>query len=658
MKWGMLVMQSKISLINKEIGKTITRSVGWVAIVHFLVLFFSVPLEILMTSSGEQRNYVRAENLFQYNFEIQTFLNIVIPVVLAIFLFRFLQVKPYSDLMHSLPVKRERIYHQYTLTGFFLLVLPVLLNALIVLALYKPLELVDFFPMADIFKWVCITVLFNSLVYMAGVFIGMITGISAVQGVLTYITLLLPIGLIVLLAENLPFYLYGFPEENFMERKIEAFSPLVTLSLLYEMPLGAGEIISYTILAIALYGVSLWVYKMRRLEAVSQALVFPLLKPFFKYGATFCTMLLGGVYFGKTQGGMIWILAGYLSGAILGYFVAEMVLQKSWRIIIHLKGLLIYAGVITLLALLFQFDFSHYEKKVPALNDINRVHLSGSYYTYRDSEKPYYFSEQENIELVKRLHKEIIANKSNNNIKANDERAFFVYELKNGKKLVRDYSIDKKEYAHFYKLIHESDEFKRKTNDIFRVKEDQVEKISILPSGPINKKAVIIDPADVKEAIAILKEEANTATYEDTLDERDPYANIEILQRNDKTISLIWPVSYKKFEKWLDKKGLLETARVNAEDISYALIAKKEELPENFVERNTDEEIFKQMNKLGHVLKVTAKADLETSIVNASSYYINDVEYIIAFYYKSDGWIEINSFNEKHTPEFVKLYFK
>lgn len=656
MKWGMLAMQSKISLVNTELGKTIARSVGWVTIVHFLGLFFAIPLEILMTTSEEQREYVRAENLFQFSFETQVVISIAIPVLLAIFLFRFLQVKPYSDFMHSLPVKRAHIFHQYTLTGFILLVIPVLLTGLIVLALYIPLELVDFFTIADIFVWVGITIMLNSFVYMAGVFIGMITGISAVQGVLTYLTLVLPVGLIILLAYNLPFYLYGFPEEYFMESKIESFSPLVALSLLDHSSLGVSEMIAYSFLTIILYGVSLRLYKMRKLEAVSQALVFPLLKPFFKYGATFCTMLLGGMYFGKTQGGTIWILAGYLTGAILGYVIAEMVLQKSWRIIIHLKGLFMYAGVIGVLVVLFQFDFSQYEKKMPAINDIKRVHLSGSYYSLKDSENPYYLSEQDNIELVWRLHKEIIANKHNKIEKSNDERAFFVYELKNGKKLVRNYSIDKKEYAHFYKLIHESDEYKRMTNEIFRVNEAQVDKISIHPFGPINKKAVIIDPTDLKEAIAILKEEAQTATYEDIIDERDPYSNIEILQRNDKTISLTWPVSYRKFEEWLEMKGLLDQARVHAEDISYALIANKEELQINHADGYSNEDLFKQMSKYGHVLKVTDKAKLETSIVNASGYI--DGQYLVGFYYKGDGTIEIKSFSDNHIPEFVKQYFQ
>ncbi|WP_235822819.1 DUF6449 domain-containing protein [Cytobacillus massiliigabonensis] len=649
-------MQSKISLVNKEIRRTIIRSVGWVTIVHFLGLIIALPLEILMTATGEQRQYIRAESLFYFHFEIQAVLNIGIPVILAVFLFRYLQVKPYSDFIHSLPIKRDRLFHQYALTGMILLIFPVLLIAIIISALYIPLNLAEFFTWTDIFKWLGITIMFNLLVFLAGVFTGMISGISAVQGILTYIFLLLPMGLLVLLAYNLPFYLYGFADQYVMESKVESFSPLVALSQIDYRPLGAIEIIVYCLLIFILYGVSLWVYKNRRLEAVTQSLVFPLLKPIFKYGMTFCTMLLGGLYFGIMEGNTTWLIAGYVFGAILGYFVAEMVLQKSWRIIIHIKGLIIYAGAMALLVILFQFDFTQFEKKVPNLSEVERIHLSENYFMYSDAEDPFYLTTIENMDLIRRLHKEIIANKNENKLNDRSEHAFFVYELKNGKKLVRDYVINKKEYAHYYKLIHESEEYKRVTNGIFKLKEDQIEKITIHPYGPIQKKAVIVDPADIKEAIAVLKDEINTATYEETEDDRDPLAFIEIMQKNEKTVGIEWRISYKNFEEWLDKKELLEQAKVTAADISYAYIVDTNDLKINYAQGYSYEELFEQMRKIGHSIKVTDKKRLEESLINASG--IHDGPYMIGYYYKADGSIDIKSFTAEHIPEFVQKYFK
>jgi len=651
-------MQSKISLVNNEIWKVINRTVGWIAIVHFLVLFFAIPLEILTTSSEEHRKYFWIKSIFHYNFEIQYIVSIGIPVLMAIFLFRFLQVKPYSDFFHSLPVKRNWIFHQFVLIGLILLITPIILIAIIVLVLYQPLHLVDFFTIADIFIWLSLTILFNLLIYLSGVLVGMLSGISAVQGVLTYIALLLPSGFLILLIYNLPFYFYGFPEGYFLESKLEAFSPLVALSLIEQRQLGIGEIVIYILLIIVLYRLSLHFYKKRPLEAVSQALVFPLLKPVFKYGATFCTMLLGGMYFGLMEIGSIWIIAGYFFGAIIGYIISEMVLQKSWRIIIHLKGLLIYSGIIVVLGLLFQIDFTSYEKTVPAVNEIERVHLSSSYYQYDDSEKPFYLRDSENIELITRLHKEIIANKNINKTRTNKKNqydAFFVYELKNGKKLVRNYVINKKEYAHFYKLIHESDEFKQVTNRILHVKTAEIEKIAIIPYGPISKKVVIVDPKDLQEAITILQEEVYSATYEETQDERDAYSSISITQHNNKTIALEWRKSFKKFERWLEEKGLLADSRVNPDDISYALIAHSDDLEIDYSNGYSNEEVFNKMKHLDKAIKVTDKELLKICLENSNGYV--DGPYIVGIYYKSDGAIEIKSFTGNNIPEFVREGF-
>ncbi|MBT2710166.1 DUF6449 domain-containing protein [Bacillus sp. ISL-47] len=652
-------MLSKISLVNKEIWKTIIRSVGWVSIIYFLGLFFSIPLEILMTTSEEQRKFVDIDNLFQYNFQIQIILTISIPVLMVVFLFRFLQMKPYSDLIHSLPIRREAIFHQYAITGLLLLILPVLLIAIIVLILYQPLFLNEFYEIGEIFKWLGITLMYNILIYLAGVFVGMVTGLSAVQGALSYIVLLLPAGLIILLAFNLPFYLYGYPNQYYMESKVEKFSPLTSLvQINYRAP-GTSEIVVYLILILSLYWLSQWIYKKRKLEAVSQALVFPITKPIFKYGTTFCTMLLGGMYFGEMRNGVGWLIAGYVFGALIGYAIAEMVLQKSWRVTIHVRGLIIYTAVIAVLFMLFQFDFTQYEKNIPSAREINRVHISESYYLYSDIDRdePLYLEEFENIDLVRRLHQEIVENKSIDHMQANHrDTAFIVYELKNGEKLVRNYKIDKTKYRPFYKLIFESDEYKKATNEIYKVAADETTKITITPSGPVNKRAIITNPDDLKEAVEILTEEVDSAAYEESMNDVEPYAYIEIYYSNSKKAYMQWNPSYNKFEKWLKEKSLLDEARVTSNDVSYALVMKAEDLNINHARGFSYEDIFEDMKQSNQAMKITNEEQIESSLKSARGFV--DGEYLIAFYFEEQRAIDIKNFNGKNVPGFIKKHFE
>lgn len=647
-------MQSKTSLIKREILKTIFRSVGWISIVYFLGLFFAIPLDIIMNSSEEQRKFLDIDNLFQYNFQLQFIFSISVPVALSVFLFRYAQVKQYSDLMHSLPVKRESIFHQYALAGIMLLNLPVLLIALIVLFIYQPMNLQDFYSVGEIIIWVGITLLFNTVIYLAGVSVGMLTGLSAVQGVLTYIFLLLPVGLIVLVSINLPIYLFGYPGQYYMESKFEKFSPLIAFTQMNMRTPSSVETALYLLLIVSLYFLGLQIYKRRRMEAVSHALVFPITKPIFKFGVTFCTMLLGGGYFGEMQGGTSWIIAGYVFGALIGFAAAEMVLQKSWRVTIHVKGLMVYIAVMAALFILFQFDLTQYEKRIPQSNEIERVHFSESFYLYSDidHEKPLFLKEYENIDLVRRFHETIIKDENRLAQILGRDSVFIVYELKNGEKLVRDYRINKKEYNPFLKLIYESDEYKMATNEIYQVSADETTKMTITPSGPVTKRAVITDKEELKEAVEILAEEVDAASYEELQGIDEPYAHIEIYYNDSKKAYMTWNPSYTRFEKWLEEKSLLNDAKVNSNDISYALAAKAKDIDINFAAGYSYEEVFEEMTDSKSLIKITDKEQIESSLGNSNGYIEGD--YIIAFYFDEQRTIDIKSFTEKTVPDFIK----
>ncbi|WP_318502533.1 hypothetical protein [Bacillus sp. T3] len=180
-------MQSKTSSFNKEILLQVVRSVGWVSIVYFLGLCIALPIRMMMTYSRKQFVNVQVDSLFQYDYHIQVVLLVVIPIIMAVFLFRFLHVKQAADLIHSLPVKRSKIYQYYVLTGLVLLIVPVLLNTILILLTHGALDLSPYFGVKDILYWTVTTILMNIVLFLSGVFIAMMTGISAVQAVLTYV---------------------------------------------------------------------------------------------------------------------------------------------------------------------------------------------------------------------------------------------------------------------------------------------------------------------------------------------------------------------------------------------------------------------------------------------------------------------------------------
>jgi ABC-2 type transport system permease protein len=429
MKWGISAMPSKISLFNREVILQIGRSTGWLSIIYFLGLLFSLPLRMIMIVSDKNNMPpTKVANLFQYDFPIQMGLIVTIPILMAVFLFRYLHVKQAADLMHSLPLKRGRIYHHYALSGVVFLVVPVVIVASVILFLHSVLDLNPYFETKDIFYWIGITILVNLLLFTAGIFVAMMTGISAVHAVLSYIFLLFPVGMVVLLFFNLKILLYGFPSDYYLNRDLERMSPITYFSVLERRPFHWDDAVLYVILTILLYGLGLFFYKKRKLEAASEAIAFSKLRLVFKFGITFCMMLAGGMYFSDfSYNSLGWTIFGYAIGTIIGYIIAEMVLQKTWRIFIHFKGLAIYSSIIVLLVMAIQ-ALGIYENKVPEQDKIKNVLLTDNPNIFLDQNKMYehYYipkslKERNNIEAVRKLHKQIIADKKINQKGKNDQ---------------------------------------------------------------------------------------------------------------------------------------------------------------------------------------------------------------------------------------------
>jgi ABC-2 type transport system permease protein len=658
MKWGILGMPSKTSLLNKELILQISRGTGWISIIYFLGLLFALPLRTLMlytenTSMG--RTPIRVDSLFdfQYDLEIQIGLLIAIPILMAVFLFRFLQVKQAADLMHSLPIRREKVFHHYTLSGVIALILPVLLIALILMVMHAALDLSSYFQLKSIFEWAGTTIIINLLLFMAGVFVAMITGISVVQGVLTYIFLLFPVGMFLLLFSNLNQLLFGFPGDYYLNRNLEELSPLTYVSVIDEKMLQGKEILLYAALTIILYGVSLYLYKKRKTESASEAIAFSKLRTIFKYGVTFCTMLFGGVYFSAVQSNsFIWMIFGYIIGAVIGYYIAEMVLQKTWRVFAKVKGLLIYGAMMAILVLGTQ-TLGFYENKVPDQDEVKNVLLTDSPHVYMEERSfdhvftPSPLKEQENIEQVRKLHQQIVADKEER-LQENYETAFFLYELKNGKKVIRQYRITKSQYEEFYEPIYESEEFKHASNEIFEVDVDEIKYMNMMAEGSIQKSMMFKSREELNEIIEVLKVDILEESYTDYVYYQGRGSMIELVTEGDRYIYLNLKPTYKGMHKWLEERDLLERVKLMPEDISSIQV----------VEADPDSEIgdiegfLAQLETRSDVLRIADSKQIEEILNNAASWGSKH-QFVVVLHYKWGNHPEVLYLDEQHIPDFL-----
>ncbi|MBM7650924.1 DUF6449 domain-containing protein [Neobacillus cucumis] len=650
-------MPSRTSWFNKEVLLQIGRSTGWVSIVYFLGLLFILPIQLLMIYSDKTKSYYpEPNNLFLINFTFQIGLMVIVPVILAVFLFRFLHVKQAADLMHSIPLKRRRIFHHYALTGMVFLILPVALITFLILLIHNTLDFSNLFNVKDIFYWAGTTLVITLLLYSATVFIAMMTGMSIIQVVLGYVFLFFPIGMTMLLFFNLKIVLYGFPSDYFLNRQLEKLSPITYAAVLDSRKFQWNDAMVYIIFTIVLYGVSLFFYKKRNLEAASEAIAFPKIHSVFKYGVTFCMMLLGGSYFQEVSyRSFSWTIFGYVIGAVIGYLGAEMILRKTWRVFGRIKGLIVYLAI-TAVVVIGVHILGIYENKVPEEAQIKNVIFSnqfvfnpngdiyGEYYT------PLPMKEKANIEAVRRLHQQLLTDKNINQQKENSQSVnyYVQYELKNGSKVTREYSVNERLYEDFFKPIYESKEYKLSANEVFKLKENKIKTLTI-GSGPVSNGVTLSNSKDIKEVIEALKKDILAESYEDSRYFKG--SNIEVYLGNDYSLSLEFKPNYQNLTEWLKQKELLKDATPNSDDVTHVLVAK------GGIKNLEDiEKVKTDIEKSTDTLDVTNKGQIERMLNNTSTDSNND--YTAVFYFRTGHYYEVLFFDEKHAPDFIKDHFK
>ena len=664
-------MRLKTLLFNSGIFVQNVRAVGWIFIAYLLCLLFAVPLRILMAASSRedyQRMYeFTGETLFRFSSGFQMILMFTVPVLLGIFIFRYMQVKLSADYIHSLPLKREALYHQNVIFGLGVLVIPVFLTGFILFILSGFVNAPNVLNVGTIAAWVGTTIIVIVFVFMATVFVAMFTGISVFQGVLTYILLVFPAGVTVLFFMNVNYFLRGFPVDYYLDHQVDRWLPFVRVGELTHSPFSGSDFFGFLIIAIVFYLVALFVYQRRKVEMASQAVAFRALRPVFLYGVTVCAMLLGGMYFGQTQGTFGWRLFGYIVASLIGYVVAQMILEKTWRVLGKWKGYGVFIVAMAILALLIKFDVTGYENRVPVAENVERVYFSDSahwlsprrqLFEHEDFyNQQHFYEDRETIERIINLHEEVVSgDRFYDQNRRFYRQAVFYYELTNGRKLVRAFPVRVEFYNNPNEImaqVMESQEYKYNHFPVLRLEDtDKVNHIRISSYRGGQREIIITDATEIKEFHQLLQEDIKAMNHDEFNDGKSwawiEYSLISDGRRN--YLNADWKKSYKKIEAWLEARDLARQARFTAEDIAYAIIGKRE-VEEGIVDMRVVEvdEDFKKREgtiRTEEVEQLTVLLDQSTRS--------DEGEYIIAYYYEDDlTRPHFETISDENAPDFI-----
>ncbi len=212
------------------------------------------------------------------------------------------------------------------------------------------------------------------------------------------------------------------------------------------------------------------IIRRRRMETAGDVVALKPLKPLFKYCLSVgCALVLGIIIYQtvfsrvSTLYGLeaaLFMLLFMLFGAFVGYFAAEMLMQKTLHVFSGRSwiGMGVTALLITALMLCGEYDVYGIERKLPDLEDVKDVSIMCI-------GENIILEEPENIKAVIELHRDIISHKNANEactgkLNADIYYVSIVYTYKNGKTLSRNYNIYKDASNDVYTL-----------NDLMNVKE-------------------------------------------------------------------------------------------------------------------------------------------------------------------------------------------
>lgn len=437
-------MKSKISFFNRGLCKNLLRRCWPMWTAYTAVLIFIYPVFIFDCLRWTGKNTISLDRHVLQAGTDMAIISIIVGVLMAMVMFSYLYSARSSGMISALPLRRETVFFTAYLTG---LVPMLIADVLVVLLTYAFTAGTGYFTLGAYLESLAAVLMANVAFYSFAVFCAMLTG-SIIILPLVYLVL----NLTAFVAESavralLSDFVYGM---NYDRIVLEPFSPIVTilssLSVRRVSPMdetlwyidGMGYLAAYCAAGLVLALLALAIYRRRHMETATDVVAVPVLKPVFKYcmtgGAAVVFAVIISSNFLNTLTGFskaLLIMLMMFIGAFIGYYIAEMLMQKTVHVFRgRWKGYWVSCAVIALLVLAFETDVFGYERYLPEAENVRSVEIS---------QGSAVLEEPENIEKLLLLHESIIENKPQHEAARSKYYIGISYHMDNGSVISREY---------------------------------------------------------------------------------------------------------------------------------------------------------------------------------------------------------------------------
>lgn len=479
----------------------------------------------------------------------------VLPVLVSILLFKYTNEEKSSSFIHGLPISKRKLYITNILTGIVMYVIPFLVNLTIILLLNLG-EMGKYLQFADIIKWFGVCMLYNTIFFSFATFIGTFCASKISHGILTYILMYAPVGILVLTSAFIEDILYGFKGfssnlEEFTKlpfiKIIEDFREMSSYYLSQTIEFETSTIIIYITSIIVMLVLGYFIYKKRKLEITKEFIAFKGIRSFVKYAATFLVNLLSYMYFYNIIGehNIRTLFASFII-TLIAYLIIEMILKKTYKVFKSIIGFIVYAVIITITFVILNTGAFGYETRIPKAENVEEV-------SFKVRNETINFKEKQNIENIINFQQKLVAEKKKGYTEYTLE-----YKLKDGRKITRKYDINNSLYKEeLNKILTSNEYYEEKIKQIEDVQKIKRINVNISYKQQYSTKTIRIKESDMSDFIENLIKDIKNRKANINNNE---YVS-EVARQNDKLRSI-----YVQIEL---KEGVSKTIRyINFEDIN------------------------------------------------------------------------------------------
>ena len=462
-------MRSVTSYFNRDLlrGALLRTWPLWAA--YTLIWLLLLPVTLFIRLSDRHIVYSRptlSYELLSTGLPTGVMMAAVFGIFFAMAMFAYLTNPRATNGMHAMPIRREGLFLTHYLAGLFCQVVTLLVSFALAALVTAAFGVFDGYAVGmGLLLCVLLVLFFYSFGVLCMVCVGQILAGAVFYGILNFLF----VGMEALLRSFAGNFLYGYDGRSSafstapLSPPVEIASSL-SVSYVYDGidPIGVrvfhlGTFAAYAAAGLVLAALALLLYRKRRSEMTGNTVAIGWLRPVFKYGVAFCSafslgQLLSYFVFELTDstytaGALIGTIACMIFAGLIGYYAAEMLLKKSFRVFkTSWKGALATSAVLILIGLSFPLDLTGYQTRVPEQSDIvsATVNLYGG-----NVSGSFNLSGQESIALLRDAHCAVITDKARQTEYNRRYVPFdgdtcmlrITYELADGTELFRSYDL-------------------------------------------------------------------------------------------------------------------------------------------------------------------------------------------------------------------------